>query len=65
MADDTDDLSWEQVREGAAEGLAPVEADPQTGLPVPTVQVSQSTAQPRLWPWLIGFGVVLYLLSRK
>ena len=64
MAEDSS-LTWEQVREGAAEGLAPIEADPDTGLPVPTVQVSQSVKQPTIWPWVVGFGVVIWLLSRK
>jgi len=62
---DTDDLSWEQVREGAAQGMAPVGVDPDTGLPVPTVSVSAAPAQPAIWPWVIGFGVLLWALSRR
>lgn len=59
-----DDLSWQDVRTGAAEDLAPIEVDPVTGLPVPTVSVSSSTAQPTVWPWLLGFVGVLWILSR-
>jgi len=61
MEDDA--LSWQQVRQGNAEGLAPIEVDPVTGLPVPTVSVN--TAQPHLWPWLVGFVAVLWVLSRR
>lgn len=58
-----EDLTWEQVREGAAEGMAPIESDSQTGAPVPTVTLTPG--QPRIWPWVLGVGVLLYVLSRR
>ena len=60
--DESEGLTWEQVREGLAQDLAPVEVDA-AGLPVPTVQVAPR--QPRIWPWVLGIGALLWFASRR